>query len=186
MCTYSICLETFLGGGGGRYASSEKEKSVRACQDFPLATPCASQTALPASPPPCGLLHCVRALCRPSGVDAGGFVHRTPEFDRCSVHMIAEIAWHNTFMWYAPYSSALFGSEDNTVSHVFLHAVPAHTQPKPVQFDNTGTRPRLAKGASVFPSGLRGLCIDDGQKGLAFPAAGQFLDACVIVFCDRS
>ena len=69
-CTYSICLETFLGGGGGRYASSEKGKSVRACQDFPLATPCASQTALPASPPACGLLHCVRALCRPSGVDA--------------------------------------------------------------------------------------------------------------------
>ena len=111
-------------------------------------------------------------------------VHRAPEFDRCSVHMIAEIAWHNTFMWYAPYSSALFGSEDNAVSHVFLHAFPAHTQPKPVQFDNTGTRPRLAKGASVFPSGLRGLCIDDGQKGLAVRGLHRrqlryaFLDPC--------
>ena len=45
--------------------------------------------------------------------------------------------------------------------HLF-HAFPAHTQPKTVNFDNTGTRPRLAKGASVFPSRLRGLRIDDG------------------------
>ena len=44
--------------------------------------------------------------------------------------------------------------------HLF-HAFPAHTQPKTVNFDNTGTWPRLAKGASVFPSWLRGLCIDD-------------------------
>ena len=68
-----------------------------------------------------------------------------------------------TFTWYAPHSSALSRSEHNTFSYVHLfHAFPAHTQPKTVNFDNTGTRPRLAQGASVFPSGLRGLCIDDG------------------------
>ena len=67
-------LVIFLGGGGSRYASSGTWKLVRACEDCPLATPCASQTAPPATAPSCELLHCACARFHPSSVDADGTI----------------------------------------------------------------------------------------------------------------